>query len=53
MPLSDEGYRLVRERWADRTTGSAFAGRLGARVDAVLGASASGQAVTPTSRETP
>ena len=53
VPLSDEGYRLVRERWASRTTGSAFAGRLGARVDAVLGASASGPSVTPTSGEAP
>ncbi|WP_420455156.1 PstS family phosphate ABC transporter substrate-binding protein [Rubrivirga sp.] len=36
VPLSDAGYRLAAERYAARTTGSAFAGRIGARVDAVL-----------------
>ena len=36
VPLSDAGYRLVRERYARRTTGSAFAGAVGGRVDDVL-----------------
>ena len=40
VPLSDAGYAAVRQRYAARTTGSAFAGRVGARVDAVLGAAA-------------
>lgn len=38
VPLSAEGYRLAAERYRSRTTGSAFAGRVGARVDEVLGA---------------
>ena len=38
VPLSTGGYQLVRDRYAARTAGSAFAGRVGARVDAVLGA---------------
>ena len=37
VPLSDAGYRLAAERYAARTTGSAFAGRVGRRVDDVLG----------------
>ena len=37
VPLSAAGYDLARTRYAARTTGSAFAGRVGARVDAVLG----------------
>ena len=55
VPLSDEGYRLVRERWAARTTGSAFAGLRAARVDDVLGGAASGRrpAATPTSGGAP
>lgn len=38
VPLSEAGYQAVRQRYENRTTGSAFAGRVGARVDAVLGA---------------
>lgn len=53
VPLSDEGYRLVRERWAARTTGSAFAGLRAARVDDVLGGTASAPPVTPTSGNAP
>ena len=41
VPLSDAGYRLAAARYAAKTPGSAFAGLVGARVDAVLGASAS------------
>ena len=37
VPLSDAGSRLVYERYEAGTTGSAFAGQVGARVDAVLG----------------
>ena len=40
VPLSDAGYRLAAQRYAARTPGSAFAGRVGARVEAVLGDSA-------------
>ena len=40
VPLSDAGYRLASARYAARTTGSAFAGRVGARVDEVLGGAA-------------
>ena len=50
VPLSEAGYRLVRERYASRTTGSAFAGRVGARVDAVL-AGASGPASADSLRQ--
>ena len=42
VPLSQAGYQLVRERYAARTEGSAFAGQIGARVDAVLGTGPAG-----------
>lgn len=38
VPLSDAGYAAVRQRYEAGTTGSAFAGRVGARVDDVLAA---------------
>ena len=38
VPLSDAGYRAARQRYEAGTTGSAFAGRVGARVDDVLAA---------------
>lgn len=62
VPLSEEGYRLVRQRYEAGRTGSAFSGRLGARVDAVLGEggpgaasgeTASGAAVVPTAGGAP
>ena len=37
VPLSEAAYGLVRERYEAGTTGSAFAGRVGERVQAVLG----------------
>ena len=36
VPLSGAAYGLVRDRLAARATGTAFAGRVGARVDEVL-----------------
>lgn len=42
VPLSDEGYRLAAARYDARTTGSAFAGLVGARVDEVLAAPPAG-----------
>ncbi len=49
VPLSDAGYRLAAERYAARTSGSAFAGRIGARVEAVLREQA-GAGPTPEAR---
>ena len=53
VPLSDAGYAAVRQRYAARTTGSAFAGQVGARVDAVLGVADSTSADTTRQREQP
>ena len=51
VPLSDAGYRLAAARFAARTPGSAFAGRVGARVDDVLAAPPAGEAATRASAE--
>ena len=56
VPLSAHAYDLVRARYAARTTGSAFAGQVGARVDAVLDGSpadAPASGAAPTSRSAP
>ena len=41
VPLSEEAYALVRARYEAGTTGSVFAGRVGERVQAVLGGASS------------